>query len=185
MCTLLYFADLHSTFRLLYSEYTSCPFKGPSSYSWAATCMFRCWSWQWVLLCAPPCLGRWCRAGENRGQQWQRKQEEPEEEGCEHTLQSRELVIDNTKSNRYMPSERCRILLDENPTQKTPSWTKSCMWEQNICCSWNRSECNFHQSISYWDYSLGLKITAFCQDKAGISCTVDLFWLISDNFWFF
>lgn len=28
------------------------------------------------------------------------KQEEAEEEGCEHTLQTRELVIDNTKSNK-------------------------------------------------------------------------------------
>lgn len=45
------------------------------------------------------------------------KQEEAEEVGYEHTLQNRELVIDNTKSNKCVSTERCRIFLGENTTQ--------------------------------------------------------------------
>lgn len=99
------------------------------------------------------------KTGEAVGKKAGQKQEEAEELGCEHTLQNRELVIDNTKSNKCVSTERYRTFLGENTTQKTPLWTDSCIWGQKACCSWNRSECNFHHSISYWDYSLGLNIT--------------------------
>lgn len=110
----------------------------------------------------------WCRAG--RKQERGSGEESRTEAGGSWgrgmwTYASNQRISDWQYQIKQMSTERCRIFLGENTAQKTLLWTKSCIRGQKMCCSWNRSECNFHHSISYWDYFLDLKITAFCQHK--------------------